>query len=282
MIIDPDFFDHWKTRYLVELLGGDEAAISYIGRLWGHCQVRRTDRFDNLPTMALKAICKYDGDPAKLESSMIAAGWIERDGATLIVSKFREYNAKLFRNWENGKKGGRPSGDDSEEPNEEPKGNPAKTQGKPKGNPPRKSENPTGTNRSREDRIEEEERREDLRTASAVSAEQSSAASEFAFPTTGKGASTWTLPASKLSEYLESYPGVDVRAELRKARQYVRDHVRKRKTAGGMLAFLTRWLNRATDRGSPGGGGGGFSTRTQRNADAIDEFTQMKLPGEES
>jgi len=26
VILDPDFLDHWKTRMLVDLLGGDECA----------------------------------------------------------------------------------------------------------------------------------------------------------------------------------------------------------------------------------------------------------------
>lgn len=69
--------------------------------------------------------------------------------------------------------------------------------------------------------------------------------SEFDFPTTGKGAHVWTLPQSKLLEYIESYPGLDVRAEMRKARQWCRDRPRQRKTVRGMLPFLTGWLNRA-------------------------------------
>lgn len=68
--------------------------------------------------------------------------------------------------------------------------------------------------------------------------------SEFTFPTVGRGAKTWTLPAAKLREYLESYPGVDVTAELTKARQWCRDNSRNRKTPNGMQAFLTRWLNK--------------------------------------
>ncbi len=65
------------------------------------------------------------------------------------------------------------------------------------------------------------------------------------FPCVGKGPKTWTLRASKLAEYRESYPALDALAECRKALQWTRDNPKKRKTAGGMAAFLTKWLNKA-------------------------------------
>jgi len=90
-----------------------------------------------------------------------------------------------------------------------------------------------------------------------ISADQSSRTgatpSEYEFPTNGR-TKNWHLPQSKLDEYRDTYPHMDVDAELRKARQWCRDNPQKRKTAGrGMLAFLTRWLNTATNnnRGSP-------------------------------
>jgi hypothetical protein len=70
--------------------------------------------------------------------------------------------------------------------------------------------------------------------------------SEFVFPTAGN-AKQWALPQAKLEEYLVAYPGVDVPAEMRKARQWCRDNSRQRKTPGGMQPFLTRWLNKAQD-----------------------------------
>lgn len=94
--------------------------------------------------------------------------------------------------------------------------------------------------------------------------------SEFTFPTTGKGSKTWTLPATKLAEYREAYPSLDVDVELRKARQWCRDNPAKRKTAGGMLRFLTTWLNRAQDRG----GGARASPPGQMGFDGIRSFLE--------
>lgn len=64
----------------------------------------------------------------------------------------------------------------------------------------------------------------------------------------------WSLSQTKLAEYRESFPGVDVLAELRKARQWCIDNPAKRKTYDGTPAFLTRWLGKAQDQGSRRGG----------------------------
>lgn len=70
------------------------------------------------------------------------------------------------------------------------------------------------------------------------------------FPVAGKGNPTWGLSASKVAEYAETYPDLDLTAELRKARQWCIDNRENRKTASGMLRFLNRWLARAqNDRG---------------------------------
>ena len=112
MIVDPDFLEHWKTRMLAQSLGGDcedPCAPLYLLRLWAHCQRRKKCKFDNLNSAALKALCCYSGHANKLESSLIASGFVRReDNGELTVCSWDEYNAKLIASWENGTKGGRP------------------------------------------------------------------------------------------------------------------------------------------------------------------------------
>jgi hypothetical protein len=132
VILDPDFLDHWKTRLLIDLLGGDECAPLYVIRIWGHCQSRRAVEFGIAP-IALKAICRAPHDAVAFEAAMIEAGFVERDGPTLRVPKWAEHNPKLVANWRNGGAGGRPT-----KGNAKPNGNPTGTQQEP-------NENPTGT-----------------------------------------------------------------------------------------------------------------------------------------
>ena len=102
MIVDPDFPDHWKTRMLVNLLGGDEAGPMYVIRLWAHCQLRRQWIFEELTPEALKALCRFPGHANKLDASLAASGFVRREGNTLHALNWDEYNASLIANWANG------------------------------------------------------------------------------------------------------------------------------------------------------------------------------------
>lgn len=79
------------------------------------------------------------------------------------------------------------------------------------------------------------------------------------FPTVGgkrRNGTDWPLSEEKLAEYVESFPGVDVLAELRKARQWCIDTPTKRKTWDGMAKFLSGWLGRVQNEGGSHGRGG--------------------------
>ena len=54
----------------------------------------------------------------------------------------------------------------------------------------------------------------------------------------------WQLPKEKLSEYQENFPGIDVDAELLRAKQWCADNPARRKTAQCMPKFLSGWLGR--------------------------------------
>lgn len=107
MIVDPDFLDHWRTRMLVDALGGDEMAPMYLIRLWAHCQVRHSDRFE-MPPAGLKAQCRYAGDAEAFEKALADGKFIERHESDIAVLGWAEQNAALLAAWDNGNKGGRP------------------------------------------------------------------------------------------------------------------------------------------------------------------------------
>ncbi len=76
------------------------------------------------------------------------------------------------------------------------------------------------------------------------------------FRTVGTGAKTWHLTQTKVDEYAEAFPGLDIVAECRKARQWCNDNPEKRKTPKGMPRFLNTWLSKAQDeRGGRNGNG---------------------------
>lgn len=160
MIVDPDFFDHWRTGMVIDALQ-DPCAPIYIMRLWGHCQERKSDRFV-MPTRGLKAQCRYPGDADAFEAALVEAGFLERDGDAILVSGWAEKNAKLLAAHANGKRGGRPK-TDAEITKPKPNDNPTETHDKPTINPTitqeEPTDNPTQTHRKP---IREDKSREDI------------------------------------------------------------------------------------------------------------------------
>lgn len=152
MIVDPEFFDHWRTQMVIDALD-DVCAPLYIMRLWAHCQTRRSDQFE-MPARGLKAQCRYPGDAQRFEDALIDAGYIAREGGSVVVIGWLEKNASLVKNWTNGGKGGRPKKEPSENPTEtqkEPNGNPEETQGEPKENPGQTQQKPIREEKNREE-----------------------------------------------------------------------------------------------------------------------------------
>lgn len=83
----------------------------------------------------------------------------------------------------------------------------------------------------------------------------------FNFLVVGNGGREWPLLQSKLDEYKQSFPAVDIMAQCRIARQWCIDHPRDRKTPGGMPAFLSRWLTKEQNRGHAPGPGNAAAAR---------------------
>lgn len=176
MIVDPDFLDHWKTRLVVDLLGGDELAPLYILRIWAHCQTRKKAEGIAISTAGLRALCRCTSAPAEvLEAALIAAGFVERDGDEIRVIDWAKRNAQLIAAWRNGATGGRGNArtraGDQPEANQsgtetEPSTNPAGTQHEP-------NANPTGTpdeairvrSRSREEQEQKQEQKQSQKPA---------------------------------------------------------------------------------------------------------------------
>lgn len=73
----------------------------------------------------------------------------------------------------------------------------------------------------------------------------------YTFPVVGKGPSEWTLTQEDYDEYVKAFPHLDIDASLRKAVVWIKTNPPRRKTARGMLAFLTSWLSREQNANNP-------------------------------
>lgn len=93
----------------------DKAAPLMMIRIWGHCQLRKTHVFNDLTPNALKAICRWEGDPDRLMGILLECGFIKKNGTQVVVHQWDEVNNYLIHCWVNGAKGGRPK-----KPNDNP------------------------------------------------------------------------------------------------------------------------------------------------------------------
>ena len=66
------------------------------------------------------------------------------------------------------------------------------------------------------------------------------------------GDKTWPLQEPQVVDWERLFPGIDVRGQCRKALAWVLAKPNRKKTSGGMAAFLVRWLSTDNDSGRRG------------------------------
>jgi len=95
---------------------------------------------------------------------------------------------------------------------------------------------------------QEQEQKED--SSEPASTRQSEPVTSWVFPVNGNPVvPEWALPAKLYHVLKESYPGVNLDEELRKARAWCEANPKSRKTAGGMSRFLNSWMSRNQNNG---------------------------------
>lgn len=90
------------------------------------------------------------------------------------------------------------------------------------------------------------------------------------FPCDGKE-QVWQLTREQLAEWQGLYPSVDVLGQCRNALGWVRAKPSRRKTFGGMPAFIVNWLGRTQDRGGSAGRVGGVEARTEEHRQMFED-----------
>lgn len=269
-----EVWDHPKTYELADRLEiPAEYAAGLLGKMWNWCaDVAPQGDIGKWSDGAIARALNWKGDSSEFIQAFVDTGWLDRDAKhRLIVHDIRDH----AQNWWHAKlkklnlEFVEPTGFPIPEGDEGEFGDASKTTSK----TPSKSAESGGS----EAAILQTSGNlwSSQETPIGVSGEQTRKPaspppepSEFSFPVTGKGgiaSKTWVLPRSKLEEYRDSYPGLDVDSEMRKARQWCRDNPQKRKSPGGMLAFLTKWLNRAVN--APAGSGSSQRPAPQRVED---------------
>lgn len=79
----------------------------------------------------------------------------------------------------------------------------------------------------------------------------------------------WPVTRTEISHWKDLYQAVDVEAEVRKMRGWLDANPKNRKTAAGILRYITRWLGKAQDQARTAGG----SSPRPRTAQGYEELT---------
>ena len=88
----------------------------------------------------------------------------------------------------------------------------------------------------------------------------------------GKDGAVASVTEAQIETWEKSYPGVDVRQQLRNMEQWLVHNPTRRKTPRGIGRFITGWLSKAQDRGPGGGGPGRGGGRRPTGVDAAAEI----------
>jgi hypothetical protein len=247
--IKPEFFQHEKL-FEAEQASGLPLRLAFAG-VWTQCD--REGRFEWRPLRLKANIMPWDNLDFGAVLTALA------DGGFILRYSFGDKTVGTIPSWN---KHQRPHANETDSAWPPPPSTPASSNGaSPSSNGA--SANHQGDKHFAKDSLRKDSLRKEETAAQfarscedAASGPASSSSLEgknedasdpavLTFPCVGTGAKTWALRESKLAEYRESYPGLDALAECKKALQWARDNPRKRKTAGGMAAFLTKWLNKA-------------------------------------
>lgn len=87
-----------------------------------------------------------------------------------------------------------------------------------------------------------------------------------------RGGKTWHLTQEFYDELKETYPLHDVEGEIRKAKLWVKNAPRRRKTAKGMKRYISGWIARSEETGHVTEAEPKLSFAEQRELDAQKDF----------
>lgn len=247
--IDLDFFDHPKTRRLVDRLG--RGAEAMLVRMW--CYTARyyseTGRLTGLPGPEIEAVCRWEGEKGKAIAALVECGWLDKTPeGDYQVHDWQEHEGHIARyherakaaaggRWAAGKKRRNATSNATSMQQALLMHNKGAKQAPPLPlSPPDPLLSPTPQNSAVH-----------IGGTSGQQAQPAEPASQAAelirFPLPGEG----ELPImdTHLPDWQRAFPGVDIKHELAKMRAWLLANPKRRKTRAGIGQFINTWLGKA-------------------------------------
>lgn len=232
----PGLTKHRKFARLSRLIGSRALARGCLELLWDASYESGDDLLGTVQDLEYQA--GWEGQPGVLAQALIDAGFVDRDGDFLRVHDLLDHapdyvRRRLQRERQRREKGAKSRAVTGQRPG---------------------IDQPVTLTPSTQHPAPSTKEEASASSCSEPDKQASELPPVLVFPCVGKGPKTWNLSPSKVAEFRESYPGVDVLAECRRALQWCRDNPTRQKTPRGMGKFLNAWLSRSQDGqfGRPG------------------------------
>ncbi len=240
--LDTDYHDSPKVEALKSRLRNPEAD-AFPSRLYAYCYRHAIDRFDpEVAAHTIEAAAKWRGRRGVLFDALFAVGVLERDAGKVVVHGVSERLAPHLAKRESDRVRIAEKRDKAAEALRH-RGDVAQESQRHRGDV-------AGNRDSNKDTSSPTETQEAASGAvrSLLEADSPVAA---VMPCTGS-AREYGVTLSQVTEWQHAYPGVDVLAEVEKARAWLGANPTRRKTHGGVARFLVAWFSRAQDSPRPG------------------------------
>lgn len=243
---------NFKVLMIAEALGMDPELVAYkIIQVWAFADTECTAENPrvNAPPELLDKLVRCPG----LSRAMADLGWLTVGEGWFEFPKFERHMGKSakLRALDAEKKRTRRDKTGTE------KGQKRDSVGTKRGQRGDKTGTEKGLEKRRGEEIREEEKESSLRSDSLFAASSPMTPPPapksdpvLVFPVDGQP-STWELMPEEVERLQGLYGGLDVLAECKKAYAWVTSSHTNHKTFGGMLKFLTNWLNKATNNPRP-------------------------------
>lgn len=243
---------NFKVLMIAEALGMDPELVAYkIIQVWAFADTECTAENPRVsaPPELLDKLVRCPG----LAKAMADLGWLNIGDGWFEFPKFERHMGKSakLRALDSEKKRTR------REKTGTKNGQKSDSVGTKRGQDGDKKGTEKGLEKRRGEEIREEEKESSLRSDSLFAASSPmtpppapKSPPVLVFPVDGEP-STWELMPEEVHRLQDLYGSLDVMAECKKAYAWVTASHVNHKTHGGMLKFLTNWLNKATNQPKP-------------------------------
>jgi hypothetical protein len=260
--LDTDYHDSPKVEALKSRLRNPEAD-AFPSRLYAYCYRHAQDRFDpEVAPHTIEAAAKWRGRRGFLFDALFAVGILEREAGKVVVHGVSERLAPHLAKRE---------ADRTRIAEKRDKAAAALRRNGDVAQVSQRHRGDVAGNRDRDKDTSSPTETQEAPSEGVRGLLEADSPIASSLPCSGS-ARSYGVTLAQVASWQVAYPGVDVLAEVEKARVWLEANPTRRKTHGGMARFLVSWLSRAQDNPRPA------ARRTDNGRPDLSQTTNWAAP----